>query len=136
MRFFSSDLNIWSDSHWSELSKQFNKSSEFPLPGQTGIARHSTQQPQQCAPKLAGQLKDLNLDENLDFLIHKPFSHEFQALKLKEAAGGLFYKSKIDNSLFNLPNSRKMFELNLVKCPVSLAKGKLTIKILLFLKII
>lgn len=64
------------------------------------------------------------LDENIDFILKRPLSQDFQALKLKEAAGGLYYKSKIDNCLFNLAvNKGMMFELNLLKCPVSLAKG-------------
>jgi hypothetical protein len=30
-------VNIWSEKNWSTIGKQFNKHSEFPLPGQTGV---------------------------------------------------------------------------------------------------
>ena len=33
---YDNEFNIWSEKYWSELGKQFNKSVDFPLPGQTG----------------------------------------------------------------------------------------------------
>ena len=119
-------MNIWSESHWSELNKQFNKSVEFPLPGQVGVAWQQTQQQPQPFQELKEKkpVRSGLLDENIEYLIQRPISQEFQALKLKEAAGGLYYKSKIDSCLFNLANTSSMFELNCVKCPVSLIKGR------------
>ena len=118
-------MNIWSDSHWSELNKQFNKSVEFPLPGQVGVAWQSSQQPQSQDLKEKKQpVRNGLQEENIEYLIQRPLSQEFQALKLKEAAGGLYYKSKIDSCLFNLANKGNMFELNFVKCPASLIKGR------------
>lgn len=61
------------------------------------------------------------VSENLEYLMLKPLPQESQALKLKEAAGGLFYKGKMDNCLFN--SVGVTFDLSVHQCPVSLAKG-------------
>lgn len=121
--------NIWSDSHWSELGKQFNKSAEFPLPGQTGIQQqHLKRSPLSSFMPGGANLKEATaanktseqVSENLEYLMLKPLPQESQALKLKEAAGGLFYKGKMDNCLFN--SVGVTFDLSVHQCPVSLAK--------------
>ncbi len=58
--------------------------------------------------------------ENLNYILNKPLPQDNQILKLKEAAGGLFYQEKMEKNIEN--SIKKSLELKAYKCPVSLQK--------------
>lgn len=129
-------MNLWSESNWSELAKQFNKPSDFPLAGQIGVSlgQNNAIAAVSCSVnslkpslnnKSENQKSDKTVAENLNFLLNNPLAIESQAIKLREAAGGLFYLEKMEKSMFNPQQEagRRLFELTVHKCPVSLVKG-------------
>lgn len=119
------EIGVWSEQNWSELAKQFNKTADFPLPGQTGVIVEEHKKGLKKVLIQKDQQKDSLVQENLSFLLNRPLPIESQAIKLREACGAFYYKEKMENSLLNLDalNLKKSyFELKAFKCPVSLVK--------------
>lgn len=117
------DLNIWSENNWTEFAKQFNKSTEFPFPGQIGIVvvePKGKKQPLRVTSE--NKILDKTKEENLNFLFNKSLNFENQAIKLREATTGFIFKSKLENNLFNGSTMKQSFELKAHKCPTSLFK--------------
>lgn len=105
-----------------------NKSAEFPLPGQVGIVafgekkKHQQPNNQNQTENSENKLFDRKLVvENLNFLLNQPLPQDNQILKLKEAAGGLFFQDKMEKSAEN-HTLQKSLELKAYKCPISLQK--------------
>lgn len=124
------DLNIWSENNWSEFGRLFNKSVEFPLPGQIGVILEdsikNSQNFNQATSNKSSASKQLNDKkqtlENLNYLLNKPLPQENHILKLREAAGGLFYQDKMEQSNENIYSNKNIFALKAFKCPKSLVK--------------
>lgn len=116
--------NIWSENNWSEFSKQFNYFKLFPLPGQTGVTYEQNRQNLDLDKnkKLEENNNRLKIiQENLNYLLNKPLTQENQIVKLREAAGGLFYLNKMGEDLTNPKSHAKpQFELKAYQCPKSL----------------
>lgn len=114
------DFNIWSEKYWSEIGKQFNKSQDFPLPGQIGTVVELDQ------TNTTNKKTNLNIvNENLQYLFTKPLPQENQFIKLKEAASAIFYEEKMD-TLFTSEDLNKLmpnFEMKAYQCPKSLVLG-------------
>jgi hypothetical protein len=109
--------NTWADNNWSEFGKQFNNSSKFPLPGQTGTSTHLTKKvvAQKTTPKI-------NLDlfvQNMEYILKSPLAQEAQAVKLREATDTLSLEEAINQNC-RATNSEPIFELKAYNCPKSL----------------
>ncbi|RNA13462.1 methylmalonic aciduria and homocystinuria type D mitochondrial [Brachionus plicatilis] len=119
----NNEVNIWSEQNWSELAKQINKTSDFPLPGQTGVF---VEEQREKNLKLFKSSENNSVNkENLSYLLNRPLPIDNQANKLREACGAFYLKEKMENSLLNLDAlgvKKNHFELKAVKCPLSLAK--------------
>jgi len=121
------DLNIWSEKYWSELGKQFNRSQDFPLPGQIGTVLEIPKNQNNTNNSADSALIINQVCENLNYLFNKPLPQENQINKIKEAVGGFYYQDKMDNMFFSSENSNESipcFELNAYACPKSLILGK------------
>lgn len=118
------ELNIWSESNWSEFGKQFNKPVEFPLPGQTGVVIKAEDKATTTSP-LKSNSVDKAKEESLSFLFDIALPQENQASKLVEATKGFVMRKRMNNNLFNKSTTKQAFELQVFKCPVSLFKGKI-----------
>ncbi len=101
-----------------------NKSAEFPLPGQVGVAPLDGKKKQTQSNKNNKQFDKKLALENLNYLLNKPLPQDNQIIKLKEAVGGIFYQNKMETSIEIAANVsiKKSFELKAYKCPVSLQK--------------
>lgn len=112
--------------YWSEYGKQFNKSQDFPLPGQTGTVLEEDRS--KCKKMKETKTKQANIiSENINYLFAKPLAQENQIIRLKEAAGGLYYQDKMMQELFTSEEMNKLkpnFEMKAYKCPKSLMLGK------------
>ncbi len=119
------DFSIWSEKYWSEFGKQFNKSLDFPLPGQTGTVLEEDRA--KCKKIKETNTNKVNIIcENLNYLLTKPLAQENQLIKLKEAAGGMYYQDKMEQELFTSEDLNKLkpnFEMKAYKCPKSLMLG-------------
>lgn len=121
------DLSIWAESNWSEFGRLLNKSAEFPLPGQVGVVpldankKHTQLNNKNLSESNENKLFDTKLAlENLNYLLNKPLPQDNQIIKLREAAGGIFYQEKMENA--ENDSIKRSFELRAYKCPVSLQK--------------
>jgi len=109
--------NIWSESNWSEFSKQFSNFRQFPLPGQVGVTLEEKIDSKKTTKNIAEPRKAC---ESLNFLLNNPLTHENQIIKLKEAAGGLYYTDKMEENLTKKSQPKAILELKAYQCPKSL----------------
>lgn len=114
------EVNVWSESNWSEFGKQFNKQIDFPLPGQTGVVVAKGEEKQTARSR--SNSADKAKEESLSFLFDIALPLENQANKLSEAAKGFVMRKRMNNNLFNKSTTKQSFELQVFKCPVSLFK--------------
>lgn len=120
------DFNIWSEKYWSELGKQFNKSIDFPLPGQTGTVLEMNHNNNKILNDSNNNTNTTNIMcENLNYLLNKPLAQENQINKLKEAVGSIYYQDKLESDLFSSEEGINAlnFEMKAYKCPKSLILG-------------
>jgi hypothetical protein len=119
------DFNIWSEKYWSELGKQFNKSIDFPLPGQTGTVLEMNHNNKILNDTNSNNTNTTNIVcENLNYLLNKPLAQENQINKLKEAVGSIYYQDKLESDLFSNEEKNALnFEMKAYKCPKSLILG-------------
>lgn len=122
------DLSIWSESNWSEFAKQFNKSIQFPLPGQIGVITKSNNSNKQVENlidinKTVQNKKSLSTEEIVQ-LLNKNILQESQFVKLREATEAIYYLDKMENLLSAQKDSLlNKFEIKAYKCPKSLTRG-------------
>lgn len=102
------------------MAKQFNKTVDFPLPGQTGVLLEGKKENK--IKVLAQQPKQQEgvVQENLNFLFNKPLPIQNQAIKIQDACRAVYMKEKMEESLLNL--DKNLFELKAFKCPASLVQ--------------
>jgi hypothetical protein len=125
-------LNIWSENNWSDFAKQFNKTVDFPFPGQVGVVFEFKKKDIRLGSD-SDINKNLKIDhkiaaENINYLLIKPLPQDHQIMKLKEAISGIYLKELSDNGLSSnnaLNNLNKGFELKAFKCPKTLQSGKI-----------
>lgn len=110
------DYNLWSENNWSEFAKQFNKSIQFPLPGQIGFCTESKQLQQSSQQSQAQKSAKVNKNE-LD-LLFSPLPEENHINMLREAGFASWYEEKLKED----KSFRQNFELKAYKCPQSLIK--------------
>jgi hypothetical protein len=121
--------NIWSEINWSQFGKQFNNFKQFPLPGQTGVTllKNNKQIVNQKKSNKQSPANNQIFKENLNYLFNTPLPQEFQIVKLREAAGGMYFLDKIEEANNQLNSKPKMdkpeLELKAYPCPKSLMHG-------------
>jgi len=117
------DVNIWSENNWSQFAKQFNKSVEFPLPGQVGIAFQHKLLPQFLETKLPASSEKLKMktdDKVVRDLLTKPLPDEDHLSTLQQA---IDYHQQFDEKEFSQEvgiDMKQALELNAYPCPRSL----------------
>jgi len=96
------DLNVWSESNWTEFGRLINKSIDFPLPGQTGPASHRvSRQQQQQQQQQQLENNDLRTANNnsIGYLGYSATSSVTEKtpqslLRLRQASGGVYFDAQ------------------------------------------
>ena len=90
------------------------------MPGQVGVTLEEKLDSKKAPNTLAEPRKAC---ESLNFLLNNPLTHENQIIKLKEAAGGLYYTDKMEENLTKKSQPKAILELKAYQCPKSLMNG-------------
>jgi len=129
MSTFFEDGTIWSESNWSSVAKQFNKTAEFPMPGQTGIC--TTHVENRLSLNSRGALpvedfkqKQTKLSEELKQfdLFYRPLPSEKQVAVMSQVNN---LQKEMDEENFTIETKNELngiFDLKAQECPLSLVK--------------
>ncbi len=116
---------MWSENNWSSFGKQFSKTREFPLPGQTGLV-HSKADELEANDNFLLALNNLlqkqkKLEDNLNqFESALPRDKHLSVIMQAQVFQNATDEKKRDERLNAIYTC---FELKAFKCPTSLLKG-------------